>query len=115
MSLRRALDVLPDDRATASAARQVVAFVSAHPEDELTASRVSRATGVSADRVSEIMGILEKSFVLDCAGSEEPAWVFSPTTLLTLEVQRYLRSSSVSGSTLQQSTERFRSRFGGVR
>jgi len=112
VSLRRALDVLPDDRATVSAARQLIVFMESHSGESVSSERLARATGLAPEEVDRLMRIFVDSFVIDCAGSEDPAWVFTPTPLLTLEVQRYLRSASSTGSQLQRSTERFRSRYG---
>lgn len=112
VSLRRALDVLPDDRATTSAARQLLAFMESHSGESVSPERLMRATGLTREKVDVLMRIFVDAFVVDCAGSDEPAWVFTPAPLLTLEVQRYLRSASSTGSQLQRGTERFRSRFG---
>ncbi|HSK47675.1 MAG TPA: hypothetical protein VLA05_06705 [Coriobacteriia bacterium] len=114
MSLRRALDVLPDDRATVSAARQILAFFESHPKEPVDRDRLGRVTGLAPERVDAVMHIFEEAFVIDCAGSMD-SWIYTPTTLLGLEVQRYLRSASGSGAKLQQGAERFRNRYGTTR
>ena len=48
VSLRRALDVLPDDRATTSAARQLLAFMESHSGESVSPERLMRATGLRA-------------------------------------------------------------------
>jgi len=115
VSLRRALDVLPDDRATVSAARQILAFFESHPSELVDRDRLGRVTGLAPERVDAVMHVFEETFVVDCAGSMDAAWIYTPTTLLGLEVQRYLRSASGSGTKLQQGAERFRNRYGTTR
>lgn len=113
MSLRSALEALPDDRATVTAARQVVAFLDAHPHELVRPSRIARATGLTSGQVDTVIAALQKGFVVDCGGSEEPECVFEPTPLLALEVQRYLRAAPAGGDPrLQLGAQRFRSRFG---
>jgi hypothetical protein len=112
MSLRRALGALPDDRDTASAVRLVVAFLQRHPDELVDAERISRATGVARPRVLAVMQALSDAFVVDCGGSGESTWRFTPNTVSTLEVQRFLRSTSNAETKLQKGAERFRSRFG---
>lgn len=112
MSLRGALDALSDDRETTSAVRTIIAFFEQHPDEKVTPSRISRATGLPATRVESVMGVLRDSYVLDCDDSDGFACVFSPSTVLRLEVQRYLRTRTTVDSRLQSGTERFRQRYG---
>jgi hypothetical protein len=110
--LRRALEHLSDDRETVSATRLVVAFFNAHPNEAVDSVRISRATGIPVPRVEYIVRALSDSFVLDCDDSSEPACVFSPTAVLTLEVRRFLRSKTTVDSRLQAGTQRFRDQYG---
>lgn len=112
MSLRRALEVLPDDRASVSATRGMLTFFVAHPNEHCGPDRVSRATGLPPAKIETLAQVLCETFVLDCGGSEQPDYVFVPSPLLTLEIDRYLRSSATSDVVLQRGTERFRSRYG---
>jgi hypothetical protein len=112
MSLRKALDALSDDRETASAVRLVIAFFAAHPNEPVEPVRVSRATGVPVARVEHVMRTLSDAFVLDCGGSDKATCTFAPTTVLTLEVRRFLRAKSNVDSRLQAGTQRFRDQYG---
>ena len=112
MSLRRALEVLPDDRASVSAARGMLTFFVAHPNEHCDADRLARATGLPPSRVESVAHVFCETFVLDCGGSEESEYTFVPSPLLMLEIERYLRSSATSDVVLQHGTERFRNRFG---
>jgi hypothetical protein len=110
--LRKALDALPDDRETISAARVIIAFFNEHAEERVTPERISRATGLSRHLVAAVISALEEAFVLDCGGSEEPGCALVATPILSLEIQRYLRSSPTRGSKLQRGAQRFRDRYG---
>ena len=115
MSLRRALATLPDDRATASAIREVLTFFETHPDEFVDEARVVRATRVSSFQVDIILRALCEAVVLDCGGSDGHEYRYAPDALLALEMRRYLQSFSTLGTTLQRSTDRFRSRYGGAR
>lgn len=112
MSLRRALEVLPDDRASVSAARGMLTFFVAHPNEHCGTDRVARATGLPPSRIEPVVRIFCETFVLDCGGSAESDFVFVPSPLLMLEIERYLRSSATCDVVLQRGTERFRNRYG---
>lgn len=112
MSLRRALEALPDDRDTSLATRDVVAFFAEHPNERMTPERVTRATSADSRRVQQVISALAAAFVLDCGGSDDQECMFTPTPMLSLEIQRYLRSSPGEGAKLQRGAQRFRDRFG---
>ena len=115
MSLRKALAALPDDRATISAAREVLRFFSTHPDEFVDDERVVRATRVTHTQAGLILKVLADARVLDCGGSGGLDHRYAPDTLLALEMKRYLQLGSTPSSTRQQSTDRFRSRYGGSR
>lgn len=116
MTLRRAIESLPDDRETASAVRLIVSFLQAHPSEPLSPDRLSRAIGIPVERVETIFKAMSDAFVLDCGGdSDFSACTYTPTTVLSLEIRRFLRSGSGSHTRLQKGADRFRSRFGNDR
>lgn len=113
VSLRRALELLPDDRATQAAVREVVAFFGAHPKQPIEPHRVARATGLDPDRIAPVLEALSRAFVLDCDG--DPMSVpgtYDPDAILALEVGRYLRVKDSTPSRLRTSVDRFRGRSG---
>lgn len=113
MSLRRALAALPDDRETALAAREIIAFLSEHSDEALTDSRVVRATGIPEPRVREILDIFCRTFVVDCLGDPpEQTYRMSSSPVLALEVRRFVRSGAGSEARLKRGTEKFRGRYG---
>jgi hypothetical protein len=113
MTLKRAIELLPDDRETASGFRTVVSFLQAHPDETLSPERLSRATGLSADKVELIFAAMAKAFVIDCGDeSDFSACTFTPSTVLSLEIRRFLRTGSGSGARLQRGADRFRNRYG---
>jgi hypothetical protein len=113
MSLRTALAALPDDRSTASAVHEVISFFSAHQGDVVAEDRVSRATGLSRDRVELVLRSLCVAGVLHCDGDPRLTSVsFDPDRILELEVERFLRVAVKPDSRLQASVGKFRNRLG---
>ena len=113
MSLRTALASLPDDRATASAVREVVAYFSAHRVSEIEADRVVRATGMAPERVEPVLAALCAASVLHCDGDFRLHGIsFEPDSVLELEVARFLRVAGTPDSRLQASVGRYRNRLG---
>ena len=113
MSLRTALASLPDDRMTASAVREVVAFYAAHEHTPLDLYRISRATAISADRVAPVIQALHKAGVLHCDGDPHlKGSTFDPDRVLSMEVERFLRSAVAPNARLQAGIGRYMNRFG---
>ena len=115
MSLRTTLTLLPDDRATDTAVREVIAFFRAHPHESVEPSRVARATGLSVDRVEPVLQALAKGRVIDCDGDPltEPS-SFDPDTMLAMEVRRFLRVSDSASSRMHVGVNRYLGRQGPV-
>jgi hypothetical protein len=113
VSLRMTLTLLPDDRATNAAVREVIAFFRAHAHEPVEPSRVARATGLSADRVDPVLQALARGRVIDCDGDPlaEPS-SFDPDTMLAMEVRRFLGSSDRASSRIQAGVDRYRGRQG---
>jgi hypothetical protein len=113
LSLRTALAELPDDRATAHAAREIIAYFAIHVGEPLLAARIGRSTGLEEDRVFPVLAALAKAGVIDCDGDPtlKPC-TFEPDVVHGLEVDRYLRSGGSDAARLQSSLGKFRSRLG---
>jgi hypothetical protein len=113
VSLRTTLALLPDDRGTDVAVREVIEFFRAHAHEPVEPSRITRATGLSADRVEPVLQALAKGRVVDCDGDPltDPS-SFDPDTMLAMEVRRYLRFSDSATSRVQTGMNRFRGRQG---
>ena len=110
VSLRNALAVLPDDRATRVAVTEVLAYVRGTTAD-VDAPRVARVTGLSLPTVEHLLDVLAGGVVLDCSG-DPPRYRYHADTVNDLEVSRFLRSRSTHDSRVQGSVDRFRNRFG---
>jgi len=110
VSLRNALAVLPDDRATRAAVTEVLAYVRGTTA-EVDASRVARVTGIGLSMVERVLDVLAGGVVLDCSG-DPPHYRYHADTVNDLEVSRFLRSRSTHDSRVQGSVDRFRNRFG---
>ena len=115
MGLRTTLTLLPDDRGTDAAVREVIAFFHAHAHEPVEPSRVIRATGLSAARVEPVLRALAKGRVIDCDGNplEEPSF-FDPDTMLALEIRRFLRAGESAASRVHAGVNRYRGRQGSL-
>jgi hypothetical protein len=109
MSLKRAMDDLPDDRRTRAAAEAVVRYFDGHRSLHLDTSRVAAATRQEQDRVDEVVSVLVIHHVLDCV-SDPPGYRLASDKVLELEVSRFLRTSHAAS--LQSNVERYRKVFG---
>lgn len=108
VGLRGAIAALPDDRDTAHAVRETVAFFASHEGEPLNAMRVGRATGLEPERLAGVLAALVDARVVDCDG--DPAFgslLFRPDAVLAMEVRRFLRTSPVDAR-LQRGADRFR-------
>ena len=113
MSLRKALAVLPDDRATAHAVHEIMSFFVAHEGEGLTADRVASATALSFMRIEPVLKALASAEVIDCDGDPRlHTCIYSADTILALEVKRYLRVADGASSRQQSSINKFRGRYG---
>ncbi len=112
MSLRGALESLPDDRTIRSAARGIASFLTHHPNERIDCERIARVTGVSQSVVDTVLKAFAEGFVIDFVGPGGFECIYTPTTVLSLELDRFLRSSSVVDRSLRDSTQRFRSSYG---
>lgn len=113
MGLRTTLALLPDDRATEVAVREVIAFFRAHAHEPVEPGRVARATGLGAERVEPVIEVLARGRVINCDGDPlvEPSW-FDPDTMLAMEVRRFLRVSDSASTRVHAGVDRFRGRQG---
>jgi hypothetical protein len=113
VSLRTALASLPDDRTTATAVREIVAFYAAHERTPIDPHRLSRATAIPAERVQVVVQALCSQGVLHCDGdSRLNGPTFDPDCVLAMEVNRFLRSAGASTAHLQAGVGRYLNRFG---
>lgn len=113
MSLRRALSALPDDRETVTAAREVVAFLSLHPDESLDTERITHSTSLSSVRVEPVVCALAAALVIDCDGDPRlHEFTYHPDAVLSLEVRRFLKVAGGVESRLQRGVDRFRGRYG---
>ena len=113
VSLRTALAKLPDDRMTANAVHEVIAFFAAHACTPLDPARISRATSLPSDRVVAVVKVLCSAGVLHCDGDPDlKGSTFDPDGVLSMEVDRFLRSGGATNARLQAGVGRYMNRFG---
>ena len=113
MSLRTALAALPDDRTTATAVREIVAFYAAHEHTAIDAERLARATSIPHERVHTVLRALCSEGVIHCDGDpRRNGGRFDPDRVLAMEVDRFLRSANAPRAHLQAGVGRYLNRFG---
>lgn len=109
MSLKRAIEALPDDRQMRATAEAVVRYLDGHRLLHANASRIASATRQDPDHVDSVLSVLVIHHVLDCV-SNPPGFRLVSDRVLELEVARFLRTSHTSS--LQSNVERYRRVFG---
>jgi hypothetical protein len=110
MSLKRALDRMPDDRATEQLLRRALSAFRRHPDEWLTVTRLAPALGTDERQLQELLLVLSDSFVLD--SEDGPArFRYRPDTLSELEIERFLRVADTHGELVQNNVAKFRQRF----
>lgn len=112
MSLKSALKLMPDDRATRTTAEGVIGYLHAHRAIHVDARRVASATGLDLDRVELVLTSLAEGRVLDCVG-EPPSYRFVDDRVLRIETDLFLRPSHSHTGSLQSNVERYRRLYGG--
>ena len=111
MSLKRALEQLPDDRLTLGTVEAVLRYLDAHRLLHVDAYRIAVATRQDEERVQNVLSVLVAARVLDSV-SDPPGYRFMPDRVLELETSRFLRSWQGASSSLQSSVERYRRMYG---
>jgi hypothetical protein len=112
VSLKRALELLPDDRLTRAAIEAVLRYLDSHRLLHVDAHQVAIATRQEEERVHQVLAVLASARVLDFV-SDPPGFRLISDRVLDLEMGRFLRASQNSSSSLQSSVDRFRRTYGG--
>lgn len=109
MSLRRALEELPHDRMLESVAREVLGLFQRNPKSWLTPDQVKSRIPhpANADRILTLMA---ESYVLDFEDAP-PRYRLVDDTLLSIEVDRFLRQAERHEHRIQTNVARFRRHF----
>ena len=112
MSLRRALEELPNDKVVESVAREILSLFQRQEGVWLSYSDV--ATRVSDSHpVAIVLKILVDSFVLDF--HDEPAsYMYRRDPLVDLEVSRYMRRAAHDDRRVQTNVAKYRRRYGAM-
>lgn len=111
MSLKRALETLPDDRCTRTTVEAVLRYLDAHRLLYVEAFKIAAATRQDQERVGQVLSVLADARVLDCV-NDPPGYRFMPDRLLDLETTRFLRSAQSHTSSLQLNVDRYRRVYG---
>jgi hypothetical protein len=112
VSLKSALKMIPDDRATRTAVESVVRYLHAHRAFHVDADRIVSETRLDPAKVEMILNGLVKGGVLDSVG-DPPSYRFVDDRVLRIETDLFLRPSHSHTEALQSNVERFRRLYGG--
>lgn len=111
MSLGKALESLPGDRATQAAVREVLLALGRHVGEALPAARVADAAGISAESAATILEVLCEGRVVR-RGDDSGRYVYSPDRVVSLDVDTFVRRVGSRTGMLQDNLGRFRERYG---
>jgi hypothetical protein len=109
MSLKRALERLPGDRATECAVREVLQLFRIHPGEWLTADEVARRLESPESLVSGILAQLSDGFVL---GAEGDRYAYERDSYTDMEIDRFLKRVDTHTGLVQSNVAKFRERYG---
>jgi len=112
VSLKKALEAVPEDRLTRITASVVVRYLHEHWHHHVDISRIVAATGQDEQRVCSVIEALLAGRVLDCVG-DPPGYKFITDRVLRIEVDLYLRSSQGHAESMQSNVERYRRMYHG--
>jgi len=112
VSLRRALEAVPDDRITRAVANGVVRYLNEHRAIHVDGPRIAAMTHLDVRAVQVVLDALVVGRVLDFV-SDPPGYRLLDDRVLQIEVDLFLRSSRSHGEVLQSNVERYRRMYGG--
>jgi hypothetical protein len=111
MGLKRAIELLPCDRATQTALRDVVRFLGAHTGEWFDSGHIARVSVAAPEQVDVVLEVLCRTFVIDCSGV--PAqYRFEGDRVTRFEIEGFLRRADRNSGAVQSNVERFRERYG---
>jgi hypothetical protein len=111
VSLKRALESLPTDRATEAGLMGLLTFFAGHGGAWEPLERVASVTALDRRLVDELLGSLVEGFVLDFH-DDPPRYRYTPDRALEFEVRAFVRRARSHAELLQGNVERFRTRYG---
>ncbi len=111
MSLRSALEHLPQDRQSQAVVRHVLAMFRRHPDEWIESRNVVMVSGASEELVRSTLTVLAEFFVLDFVDGP-PRYRYRVDRLLELEFDRFDRKTESHSGLLQTNVEKFRQRYG---
>lgn len=111
MSLRSALEHLPQDRESQAVVRHVLAMFRRHPNEWIESRRVATVSGAPEEAVRSALSVLAEFFVLDFDDAP-PRYRYRADSLLELELDRFERKTENHSGVLQNNVEKFRQRYG---
>jgi hypothetical protein len=110
MSLRRALDRLPHDRATEGAARELLTLFRRRHGEWIPLSELLIEGSYPEGVGRTVLDTLVSSTVLEFRGGP-PRYRYETDSLVELEIDRYLRRADRHSGMVQDNVARFRQRY----
>ena len=111
MSLKSALLLLPLDRETSCATRDVLDLFRRHPDEWFRVAQIAGSVNRSSTLVGDILEVLRGNAVLDF-DSTVRSYRYRRDTLLDIEIDRFVRRVEGGSNVVQSNVERFRQRYG---
>jgi DNA-binding IclR family transcriptional regulator len=109
MSLKRALEKIPDDRTSEAAAKDILRLFRHHPDESLSVNDVARRAGLNESTVGMILCVLADSYVLS---SDADRYLYHRDTIVDMEIERFLRRAETHNEFVQSNVAKFRERYG---
>jgi DNA-binding IclR family transcriptional regulator len=109
MSLKRALEKIPDDRTSETAAKDILRLFRHHPDESLSVNDVARRSGLNESTVGMILCVLADSYVLS---ADADRYLYHRDTIVDMEIERFLRRAETHNEFVQSNVAKFRERYG---
>jgi len=113
MSLRRALERLPQDRVVEGTVRELLAFFHRRQGEWIHFDELPGFVGQPLPLLSEILEILVDTFVLDFERDSD-RYRYHHDRVGDLEIERYFRRADQHAGFVQENVARFRKRYHGM-
>jgi hypothetical protein len=109
VSVNRALERLPGDRATEATVREVLEVMRIHRHETISSHEVARRLERPEHLVSVILSALADAYVLIAEGGQ---YRYDADPLNDMDVERFVRRADSHSRVVQNNVAKFRERYG---
>jgi len=109
VSLRKALDRLPGDRATETTVRELLQLLRVRTGEQLSAADIARRLGQPEGSVAVVLLELADAFVLHRDGL---CYSYVRDPVVDMDVDRFMRRAESHSAFVQTNVAKFRDRYG---